>query len=110
MHELSIMQNVVKICEQNAAGKRVKSVTLEVGELSGIIPDALEFCFESCTKGTILEDAQLVIEIIPPKVRCNGCGALFNIKAYYDSCPECKGFDIEILFGEELRVKELEVL
>ena len=109
MHELSIMQSVVKICEQNAQGKRVKTVTLEVGELSGIIPDALEFCFESCTKGTLLEGAKLVIDRITPQVKCNGCGANFSITAYYDSCPECGGFDIEILFGEELRVKELEV-
>jgi hydrogenase nickel incorporation protein HypA/HybF len=109
MHELSIMQSVVNICEQNAKGNQIKSVTLEVGELSGIIPNALEFCFESCTKGTLLENAQLIINVIPPKVRCNGCGAIFSAKAYYDSCPQCKGFDIEILFGEELRVKELEV-
>lgn len=109
MHELSIMQSVIKICEENAQGNRVKAVTLEVGELSGIIPDALEFCFESCTKGTLLEGAKLVIERIAPKVRCKGCGADFSISAYYDSCPKCGSFDLEVMFGEELRVKELEV-
>lgn len=109
MHELSIMRNVVTICEQSAEGRPIKSVTLEVGELSGIIPAALEFCFESCARGTLLENAELLINVIPPQVRCNVCGATFSAKAYYDSCPECKGFDIEILFGEELRVKELEV-
>jgi hydrogenase nickel incorporation protein HypA/HybF len=109
MHELSIMKNVVSICEQNAAGSRVRAVTLDVGELSGIIPSALEFCFESCTRGTLLEGARLIINIIEPQVRCNGCKTLFNARAYHDSCPECGGFDIEILFGEELRVKELEV-
>ncbi|ABL00382.1 hydrogenase maturation nickel metallochaperone HypA [Pelobacter propionicus] len=110
MHELTIMKNVVSICEQNAAGSRVTSVTLDVGELSGIVPGALEFCFDSCTKGTLLEGASLKIIIIEPQVRCNGCKALFGARAYHDSCPECGGFDIEILFGEELRVKELEVV
>ncbi len=109
MHELSIMRDIVRICEENAKGSPIKTVTIEIGELSGIVPDALDFCFESCTKGTLLENARMVINVISPQVRCNTCGALFSAKAYYDSCPECKGFDIEILFGEELRVKELEV-
>jgi len=109
MHELSIMQSVIKICEENAQGQWVKSVTLEVGELSGIIPDALEFCFESCTKGTLLDGATLIIDRISPRVKCNACGADFSISAYYDSCPQCGGSDMQILLGEELRVKELEV-
>lgn len=109
MHELSIMRNVVGICEQNSGGKLIKSLTLDVGELSGIVPSALEFCFESCVKGTLLENANLIINVISPEVRCNKCGAIFSVKNYYDCCPKCKGFDIEILIGEELRVKELEV-
>ena len=109
MHELSITQSVVEICEQNAGGRRVLSVTLEVGELSGIIPDAVEFCFEACSKGTLLEGAQLIIEQIPPKGLCRGCGDEFPVSAYYDSCPSCGGYSVELLAGEEMRVKELEV-
>src|SRR5690349_3833211 len=109
MHELSMMQSVVNICEQNAAGNRVKAVTIEVGELSGVIPDALEFCFEACTNGTLLEGARLVIDVIAPSMNCKDCGAKFSVKSYYDPCPECGGSAIEILSGEELRVKELEV-
>ena len=69
MHELSITQSVVEICEQNAGGRRVLSVTLEVGGLSGIVPDAVEFCFEACTRGTLLEGAKLIIERVEPKGR-----------------------------------------
>ena len=109
MHELSITQSIVDICEQNAGGRRVLSVTLELGALSGIVPDAVEFCFESCTKGTLLEGAKLLISRIEPKGLCRECGQEFPVSAYYDSCPLCGGFTIELLAGEELRVKELEV-
>lgn len=110
MHELSIMRDVINICEENAGGAQIKTVTVEIGELSGIVPDALEFCFDTCVKGTLLENAKLVINVISPQVRCKTCGALFGARAFFDSCPECNSNDIEILFGEELRVKELEVV
>jgi hydrogenase nickel incorporation protein HypA/HybF len=109
MHELSITQSVVEICERNADGRRVLSVTLEVGELSGILPDAMEFCFEACTKGTLLEGAKLVIDRVPPMGHCRDCGGDFPVSAYYDSCPSCGGFAVELKAGEEMRVKELEV-
>jgi hydrogenase nickel incorporation protein HypA/HybF len=109
MHELSITRSVVDICEQNAEGRRVLSVTLEIGELSGIMPDAVEFCFEACSKGTLLEGARLVIERIPPMGHCRGCDGDFPVSAYYDSCPACGGYSVELLAGEEMRVKELEV-
>lgn len=109
MHELSLTQSVVEICEQNAGGRRVLSVTLEVGELSGIMPDAVEFCFEACTRGTILEGARLIIDRVAPKGHCRECGGDFPVSAFYDSCPNCGGFSVDLIRGEEMRVKELEV-
>jgi hydrogenase nickel incorporation protein HypA/HybF len=109
MHELSITQSVVEICEKNAGGRRVLAVTLELGELSGIVPDAVEFCFEACTKGTLLEGARLIINRVAPKGTCRECGSEFPVNAYYDSCPSCGGYTVELMRGEEMRVKELEV-
>ncbi len=106
---MSITQGVVEICERNAAGRRVLAVVMEIGELSNVMPDAVEFCFEACTKGTLLDGARLVIERIQGRGRCRGCAAEFAVKAFYESCPACGGYGVEILSGEELRVKELEV-
>ncbi len=102
MHELSITQGVVDICEKNAAGRRVTAVVLEIGALSGVIPEA-------CTRGTSLDGAKLIIERIPARGRCDDCAAEFSLKAYYEPCPGCGSFRVTILSGEELRVKELEV-
>lgn len=109
MHEMSITQSVVEICERNAGGRRVTAVTLEIGDLAGVVPEAVEFCFEACTRDTALEGAQLVIERVPGRGRCNGCGTEYGVTACFDPCPCCGGYGIELLCGEELRVKELEV-
>jgi hydrogenase nickel incorporation protein HypA/HybF len=108
MHEMSLIQSVVEICVKNAAGRRVLAVTLEIGELSGVMPEALEFCFDVCTTETLLDGAVLAIERVPGRGRC-GCGAEFPLSAWYNSCPACGGFGVELLSGKELRVKELEV-
>ena len=109
MHELSLTQSVVEICEQNAGGRRVTAVVLEIGTLSGVEPDAMAFCFEACAKETLLDGARLVIEKVEARALCEGCGHEFVPRAYYDPCPSCGGFRVRLLAGEELRVKELEV-
>lgn len=109
MHEMSITQSVVEICERNAAGRRVTAVTLEIGALSGVVPESVEFCFEACTRGTLLDGAQLIIEQVPARGRCHGCGSETALQAYFDPCGSCGDYGIEVLAGEELRVKELEV-
>lgn len=109
MHELSITQGVVDICRSTADGRRVISVTLLIGELSGVVPEAVEFCFELCARETPLEGARLIIEQVPARGRCRDCSAEFRLRAYYSSCPCCGGHNLSVLSGEELRVKEMEV-
>lgn len=109
MHELSITQNIVEICERNAGGKRVLSVTLEIGDLSGVMTDAVEFCFAACAAGTLLDGASLVIDRIAAAGRCGQCGAETAVRSYFDPCSSCGAYGVEVVRGEELRVKELEV-
>ncbi len=59
MHELSITRNIVAIVGEAAKGRRVQRVTLEVGKLSGVMSEAVAFCFEAVTAGTALEGARL---------------------------------------------------
>lgn len=108
MHELSLTQSMVGICGERAVGRRVLSVTIEIGDLSGVIPAAVEFCFDACTRGTVLEGARLIIQQVPGRGRCS-CGAESALSAYCDSCHACGGFGLTVIAGEELRVREMEV-
>lgn len=109
MHELGVTQNIVEICQTHAAGRRVLAVSLEMGVLSGVVPESVAFCFEACIRDTILEGARLDIVRIPATALCRRCSAEFAVHSYYDACSACGGYQIEILSGEELRVKQLEV-
>jgi hydrogenase nickel incorporation protein HypA/HybF len=109
MHEMSITQSVVELCEEHAQGRRVQSVQLLIGALSGVVPESVEFCFEACTKGTLLDGARLEIELVPGAGRCPVCGAAGPIETLFDPCPSCGGFGLELVSGQELRVKELEL-
>ncbi len=109
MHEMSITQSIVEICGEHAAGRRVRTVTLEIGELAGVVPDAVAFCFEACTKDTLLEGALLTIDRIPGRALCTACQTEVPVHAYFDPCPACGSHGLSLMGGEELRVKELEV-
>ena len=112
MHELGITKSIVDIAEKYAleqGAKRVLSVTVAVGELSGVIADAVEFCFEVCSKGTLLEQSKLNIERIAGRGRCRECGAEADMDTMTFSCPACGSFTLEPLAGEELSIKEMEI-
>jgi hydrogenase nickel incorporation protein HypA/HybF len=64
MHEMSICESVVQVLEEQAAAQqfaRVKLVRLEVGPFSGVELEALRFCFDAVTRGTLAEGAALEI-------------------------------------------------
>lgn len=110
MHELSIATNIVEIAveyaEKNNASV-VKEIEIEVGELSGVVVEALEFAMDSATKQTILENAKVKIDFIHGKAKCNHCGHEFPVSSIYEVCPKCNSYNSEIIKGKELRVKSL---
>jgi hydrogenase nickel incorporation protein HypA/HybF len=109
MHELSIAQGIIEVCEQHAKGRPVTFVSVQIGALSGVVPEALEFCYEAAVNGTLLEGSRLEIERIAATGHCESCGVVSEIAGFTDPCPCCGGFPLEIRSGEEMRVKELEV-
>lgn len=91
-----------------ADDRRVAVVRLEIGELAGVAVDALRFCFDVCTHGTTLAGATLDIVAVPGRARCRHCGAEQPVEALGVPCA-CGSFDRQLLAGDELRLKELEV-
>jgi hydrogenase nickel incorporation protein HypA/HybF len=108
MHELGITQNIVSIVAEHAKGRPVNRVVLEIGALSGIMTDAISFCFDVVAKGTPLEGATLEIRRIEARARCGSCGTEFVQEALFSPCP-CGSHRIERLSGEELNIKEYEL-
>ena len=108
MHELGISRNIVAIVSDAAHGRRVRRVTLEIGRLSGVMADAVAFCFDAVSRGTLVEGAQLEIREIDGRARCAACGAEFEVASLLTPCA-CGSRQLVRLAGEELNVKSLEL-
>lgn len=112
MHELSIIHNVVAICAERAAEQgvdtRVMRVTLAVGKLSAVMPDALRFCFEICARDTVVEGAELEIIETDGLGRCRDCGGEVALTQLFGRC-QCDSTNLEIIAGDELKIKQMEV-
>ena len=108
MHELSITQNLVAIVEEHAQGQRVKRVTLEIGKLSGIMADAIRFCFDTCTENTLLAGVRLKILEPAGEVTCRRCGLEFSVQQLYKIC-DCGSASLAIRSGDQLNIKEMEL-
>ncbi|MEI6206434.1 MAG: hydrogenase maturation nickel metallochaperone HypA [Desulfuromonadales bacterium] len=109
MHEMSITQGIIDLCLQHAGGRRVNLIEVEIGELSTVVPEAIEFCFEACSHDTLLEGAELVIIRIPGRGHCHECEADTPLSELFGSCRNCGSSGVVIIAGEEMRVREIEV-
>jgi len=112
MHELSIANSIIEIVEQHVSPDEqpaVREVKIRVGELAGVIPDSLEFCYSVITASTPLHHSHLVIETVPLTMKCKICGKLFESGRGIVQCPMCEGFETEMISGTELHVVEIEM-
>ncbi len=103
MHELAITQGVVDAVTERTGTAPVTSVRLRVGRLSGVVPDAMRFCFELVTAGTPLEGAALEFDRPDGRGRCRTCGAEFVLPDLVLLC-DCGSADVEVVAGRELAV------
>lgn len=113
MHEMSICESVVATAEQvarreNAA--RVTRVRLEIGCFGGVELDALRFSFDVVANGTLADGAALEIIELPGRAWCFPCGTAHEMRVRGDPCPTCGGHQLQVVGGEELRIKDLEVV
>jgi hydrogenase nickel incorporation protein HypA/HybF len=108
VHELSIAQSIVEMVGERAGEARVHRLTLVVGRLSGVFPDALRFCFDICTEGTVLEGAVLEVIEPPGRGRCPDCGREQEMASLFEVCA-CGAGGLECIAGGELRIKEMEM-
>ena len=112
MHEMSLTESIVEIAVEAARKEgalRVTRVVVDVGQLSHVEPEALEFCFAAVSRGTLAEGAKLEIARVPGAGFCPDCGKSVALAERFDPCPECGGFHVQMTAGDELKVREMEI-
>ena len=112
MHEMSLAESVLRIIE-DAGGKqgftRVKTVWLEIGQLACVEKESMRFCFDAAMQGSIAEGARLEIVETAGRGQCVKCQLETPIVALYEPCPSCGSYEIRVISGDAMRVRELEV-
>jgi len=112
MHEMAIAESMLEIVESTArsgAAARVSAIWLELGALSQVEPRALTFCFDAVARGSLAEGATLEIVTLPGEAWCMPCGGLVGLQRRGDPCPRCGSFQLEVVRGDEMRVKEIAI-
>ncbi|MFF7073848.1 hydrogenase maturation nickel metallochaperone HypA [Streptomyces pseudovenezuelae] len=112
MHELSIATAIIERADELARADgtaAVSVVTVRVGELSGVVPDALDFAFEVARDGTALAAARLVVEQVPAQAYCGPCAQEFAVgMPPFFWCPHCDQPSTELRSGRELEITGIE--
>jgi len=112
MHELGIAQNILEIVQQSVPknqAKSVRDIRIRVGQLSGIVPDSLDFCFTAIINNTDMQQARLAIEQVPTLSQCKKCAHRFEIKDWIFSCPVCQSVSVELISGKELEIVDIQL-
>ncbi|MEM5582767.1 hydrogenase maturation nickel metallochaperone HypA [Roseibium sp. AS2] len=113
MHEMSLCESILDILKDRAARDsftRVKRVSVDIGPLSCVEPEALRFGFDVVMKGSLAEGAALEISRPPAEALCLSCFRTVPVKERFDTCPECGSEALQVVSGEELKIRELEVV
>ncbi|NIM91284.1 MAG: hydrogenase maturation nickel metallochaperone HypA [Candidatus Aminicenantes bacterium] len=112
MHELSIVASLFEILEEKAEeqkAKRIVGVKLQVGALSGVVPEFLETAFNIYKKETLADKARLEIEKVPLKIQCQKCHTEMVKDDFVFICENCGSRELETLGGTELLLEKIEM-
>ncbi len=112
MHEMALTESIVEIALEEAlkqGARRVTRVFLDIGALSAVEPEALEFCFSAVASGTAAEGATLEIARLPGVGWCLDCERSVPLAERFGACPQCGRWRVQMTAGAEMRIREMEI-
>lgn len=113
MHEVGIVREILNTVEDAARGANascVVSVSLRIGEMCEVVPEALDFAWKTLrAERPLASGAELHVETVLPASACLDCGAEFDHDRFHCRCPECGSANTLLLHGRELEITSLEI-
>jgi len=110
VHEVALAEGVLRTVQDAATchgASRVHTVWLEIGALAHVETRALRFCFDAVTRGSIAQGAALEIATTPGMAWCMPCGERVPLARLGDPCPRCGSYQLQVVAGEEMRIREI---
>ncbi len=111
MHEASLMNGLLETARKTAlenGALKVISVTVSVGKLANVMPDALSFAFSAMTQEGLLKGANLIIREIPVAARCEDCAFEYEPEDFPFACPQCGCVFFKVSKGEDAVLESIE--
>ncbi|MBN2964151.1 hydrogenase maturation nickel metallochaperone HypA [Sulfurospirillum sp. T05] len=112
MHEFSIVNALLDLCEKNAkenSASQVLKVEIKIGKLSGIEPHLLKTAFDTFKEGTLCENAELLMHLQDLVLYCSTCKSESVLEKNEFYCPKCNSVEVSVLDGEEMYLMRLEM-
>lgn len=112
MHELAICQSLMSQVEQIALehdAQCVMSIVVGIGPLSGVEAQLLKNAYSIASAGTLAENAELIIEFLPIRVKCNQCGSESDALPNKLLCKQCGDWRTTLISGDELLLMSVEL-
>jgi hydrogenase nickel incorporation protein HypA/HybF len=113
VHEVSLLENILDTLQSYAQSQhftKVIQIELEIGALSGVSADALQFGFDAVMKGSLAEQATLTIHPISGVGKCRVCNTYSQLTTLHDPCHHCGAFGMMVTKGTQMRIKALKVI
>ena len=113
MHEHSVCQALLKKAERVAhahQAKRIKSITVDIGPLAGIVIEELDHAFPHNCEGTLAEGAQLIIQQTPIEIKCLDCNINSKASTQNQDCPQCNSPNTQLISGDQMRIIDIELI
>jgi hydrogenase nickel incorporation protein HypA/HybF len=123
MHEASIAQSIVQTVLQEALKQnaiQVESIEIEIGELTFLGIEQIDFWIKTSFQGTIAENAETHFKQVKGKIHCEMCGFNGFLKMHEDPvyhtslptfvCPKCQSSQIRITQGKEAIIRKIKIL
>ncbi len=111
MHELSIAEELIDIIKEAASSHgigKVEQISLRIGAMRQVVPDALLFAFEIVAKDTPAEGAAVSITTVPTRARCGDCGREFFVEEHCFVCGACESCNVTVIEGKELFIDSIQ--
>jgi hydrogenase nickel incorporation protein HypA/HybF len=112
MHELAITQSILSIVLLKAreiSAVKITKIDLQVGRLTGYLPESIQLQFAFLSKGTEAAGAWLSFYQPAANLHCRKCDIKYTTNSFDLACPHCYTLETDILSGTELSVESMEI-
>ena len=112
MHELAITEQILNLALRHAGEANARQVTdlhLEIGALSTIIDDSVQFYWDIISQGSLCQGAALHFHRTPARLHCQDCDQVYTLEHELTACPHCDGIHVKIISGQEFQLTSIDI-